>query len=237
MGNEGNAPDFDLQMPSLDLPEPTLNLGDGGPSAFGVADLKLDAPLDLPGSSPVPGGKAASGKPADKKTGKKKEKPVKKPKAARPKRAGPGLPRLSTGALLPVVLNVLSIVILLVIAGIMYIFEVPVNAVPDLTLATYVQSLWLVVGCLFVVAMLQDVKTALIVTGIDLVMLATIFPTLWLLLDTPMNPMYFFVTGMVVLLALVTLPLNAAKARKPAAGKAAASSGGAPAPTGPRTVS
>jgi hypothetical protein len=74
-------------------------------------------------------------------------------------------------------------------------------------------------------------------TGIDLVMLATVFPTLWLLLDTPMNPLYFFVIGMIVLLALVTLPLNAEKARKPAPGKQAAAGAAVPVSTGPRTTS
>jgi hypothetical protein len=134
-------------------------------------------------------------------------------------------------------LNVLSIIILLVIAGIMYVFEVPVNAVPDLTLTTYVQSLWLVIGCLFVVAMLEDIRTALILTGIDLAMLATVFPTLWLLLDMPMNPMYFFIIGFIVLLALVSLPLSVVKSRKSAPVKPAAAGAAAPASTGPRTVS
>lgn len=238
MGNEGNGTDFNLAMPSLDLdlPEPTLNLG-GDPSALNLADLKLDAPLDLPGSSPGPDSTTASDKKAGKKAGKKKQKPAKTPKVPKPKKARPAQPRMAPGALLPVILTVLSIIILLFICGIMYVFEVPINAVPDLTLTTYVQSLWLIVGCLFVVSMLHDLRTALIVTGVDIAMLATVFPTLWLLLDTPMNPMYFFVTGMVVLLALVILPLNLAKVRKPTTGKAAAPATAAPAPTGPRTVS
>ncbi len=242
MGNEGKGTDFDLSMPSMDLglPEPTLNLDGGDSSAFSLSDLKFDAPMDLPGSSPGQSGTAASDKKAGKKADKKKqkpEKPAKKPKAAKPKKVRPAMPRLSPGALLPVILTVLSIIILLVMCGIMYLFEVPINAVPDLTLTTYVQSLWLLVGCLFVITMLQDLRTALIVTGVDIAMLATVFPTLWLLLDTPMNPMYFFVTGMIVLLALVILPLNLAKVRKPAAGKAVAPATAAPAPTGPRTTS
>lgn len=242
MGNEVKGTDFDLSMPSMDLglPEPTLNLDGGDPSAFNLSDLKFDAPMGLPGSSPGQGDTAAADKKADKKAGKKKqkpEKPAQKPKAPKPKKARPAMPRLSAGALLPVILTVLSIILLLFIGGIMYVFEVPINAVPDLTLTTYVQSLWLVIGCLFIIAMLQDLRTALIVTGVDIAMLATVFPTLWLLLDTPMNPMYFFVTGMIVLLALVILPLNLAKVRKPAAGKAVAPVTAVPAPTGPRTTS
>jgi hypothetical protein len=241
MGNEGNGADFNLAMPSLDpdLPEPTLNLG-GDSSALNLADLKLDAPLDPPGTSPGQGDAAASDKKAGKKADKKKQKPTKpakKPRAPKPKKARPALPRLSAGALPPVIPTVMSIIILLFICGIMYVFEVPINAVPDLTLTTYVQSLWLIVGCLFVLTMLHDPRTALIVTGVDIAMPATVFPTLWLLLDTPMNPMYFFVTGMIVLLALVILPPNPAKVRKPAAGKAAAPMAAAPAPTGPRTAS
>jgi hypothetical protein len=222
---------------SLDLPEPTLNLdGTDASASLNLDDLKLDAPLDLPGSRQS--GAASAGK-AGKKEGKKaeKKKPEKKPKAPKPPRASPKLPRLPAGAMLPVLLNVLSIIILLVIAGFMYVFEVPVNAVPDLTLTTYVQSLWLVIGCLFVVAMLEDIRTALILTGIDLAMLATVFPTLWLLLDTPMNPMYFFVIGLIVLLALVALPLSVVKSMKPAPAKSAAAGAAAPVPTGPRTVS
>jgi len=234
MGNEGNAMDF-----SLDLPEPALNLdGADATAPLNLNDLKLDAPLDLPGSGES--GAASAGK-AGKKAGKKekaeKKKPEKKPKAPKPKRAGPKMPRLPAGAMLPILLNVLSIIILLVLAGIMYVFEVPVNAVPDLTLTTYVQSLWLVIGCLFVVAMLQDIRTALILTGVDLAMLVTVFPTLWLLLDLPMNPMYFFVIGLIVLLALVSLPLSVVKSGKPAPAKPAAAGAAAPASTGPRTVS
>jgi len=236
MGNEGNTLDF-----GLDLPEPMLNLdGADASTQLNLNDLKLDAPLDLPGSGQNGAESAGrAGKKADKKAGKKAEKtkPEKKPKAPKPPRAARKLPRLPAGAILPVLLNVLSIVILLVIAGIMYVFEVPVNAVPDLTLATYVQSLWLVIGCLFVVAMLEDIRTALILTGVDLAMLATVFPTLWLLLDMPMNPMYFFVIGLVLLLALVALPLSVVKARKPAPGKQAAAGAAVPAPTGPRTTS
>jgi hypothetical protein len=258
MGNEGSTPDFDLKMPSLDLdlPEPTLNLdGPGGAPDLSMSELKLDTPLDLPGSGPAPEAATNSGKAgkkdkkankkadkkADKKAVKKKPKPEKKPKAPRPKMSMPKLPKLPVAALQ----NVLTIVILLVIGGIMYLFEVPINQVPDLSLTTYVQSLWLIIGCLFILAMLQDIKTALILTGIDIAMLATVFPTLWLLLDTPMNPLYFFVAGMIVLLALVVLPLNLAKARKlttsaksvTASGKPATSPAAAPAPTGPRTTS
>jgi hypothetical protein len=232
MGKEGNVVEF-----SLDLPEPMLNLDGADASAsLNMDDLKLDAPLNLSGSGrdeAISAGKA--GKKADKKAEKKK--PEKKPKAPKPKRASPQMPRLPAGAMLPILLNVLSIIILLVITGIMYVFEVPVNAVPDLTLTTYVQSLWLVIGCLLVVAMLEDIRTALILTGIDLAMLATVFPTLWLLLDMPMNPMYFFVIGLIVLLALVALPLNVVKAGKPSPGKQAAAGAAAPVPTGPRTTS
>jgi hypothetical protein len=245
MGNEGNAPDFDMKIPSLDLdlPEPTLNPGGGDISQpISLDDLKFDGLLDLPGSTSEQYEAVETEQPAGKKAGKKAPKApkapkVKKPGAVKQKAAMPKLPRFSAGAMLPVLLNVLSIVILLVIAGIMVLFEVPVNVVPDLTLTTYVQSLWLVIGCLFVVAMLQDIKTALLMTGIDIAMLATVFPTLWLLLDTPMNPLYFFVIGMIVLMALVVLPLNVSKARAPASGKSGTAGAAAPAPTGPRTTS
>ena len=247
MGNEGSAPGLDFSMPSLDLPEPTLGLdGPGGAPDLNMSDLKLDAPLELPGSGPAPEAaiETKAVKKAGKKAEKKKPKPEKKPKAARPKMSAPKLPRLPAGAVLPLLLNVFSMVLLLFIGGIMYLFEVPLNAVPDLSLTTYVQSIWLIVGCLVVVAMLQDLRTALIMTGIDIAMLATVFPTLWLLLDTPMNPLYFYVAGMIVLLALVVLPLNLAKARKPAAAakqaapaKPASTPAAAPAPTGPRTTS
>jgi cation transport ATPase len=248
MGNEGSTPDFDLKMPSLDLdlPEPTLNLdGPGGAPDLSMSELKLDTPLDLPGSGPAPkaatnGGKAGkkdkkankkADKKADKNADKKKPKPEKKPKAPRQKMSVPKLP-------IAAMQNILTIVILLVIGGVMYLFEVPVNQVPDLTLTTYVQSLWLIIGCLFIMAMLLDIKTALIVTGIDIAMLATVFPTLWLLLDTPMNPLYFFVAGMIVLLSLVVLPLNLAKTKKPASvAKPASVPAAASAPTGPRTTS
>lgn len=286
MANEGNVPDFDLKIPSLDLdlPEPDLNSGGSDLSpAVSAADLKLDAPLDLPGSSMEQNGAASSGKSASKKAGKtpvklpklavpklavpkfavpkifvpklaipKVTKPrIAKPKATkptaatpkttqpklnRPKAARPKMQRLPRAAVLPVSLNALSIVILFFLTGILFLFEVPINAVPDLTLTTYVQSLWLVVGCLIIVAMLQDIKTALVLIGIDLAMIATIFPTLWLLMELPMNPMYLFVIGMIVLLALVVVPLNVTKARKPAP-KPAGAAPAAPAPKGPRTVS
>ena len=96
-------------------------------------------------------------------------------------------------------LDILCIVLLLVIIAFMYLFNVPINAVPDLSLTTYVQSLWLIVGCFFVVAMLNDLRSALILTGLDIAMLLTISPTLMLLMNTPMNPMYFFVMGIIVL--------------------------------------
>jgi|AGTN01.2.fsa_nt_gi hypothetical protein len=158
------------------------------------------------------------------------------PKMNRPKVARPKMQRLPRAAVLPVSLNALSIVILFFLTGILFLFEVPINVVPDLTLTTYVQSLWLVVGCLIIVAMLQDIKTALVLIGIDLAMIATIFPTLWLLLELPMNPMYLFVIGMIVLLALVVVPLNVTNALKPAP-KPAGATPAAPASKGPRTVS
>lgn len=241
--------DFDLEIPSLDLPEPTLDTDGLDPlSALNATDLELDALQDMPVSGTGSEETATNGKPAGRKEGKmadRKNHPAKKPKAARPKIAMPKmprlprLPRLSTGAMMPVLLDVLSIIILLFIGGIMYLLEVPLNAVPDLSLTTYVQGIWLIIGCLLVVAILQNVRMALVLTGIDIAMLATIFPTLWLLLNTPMNPLYFFVLGMIVLLAMVSLPLNVAKARKQAAasGKPAAATAAAPVPTGPRTTS
>ncbi len=215
-----------MKMPSLDLelPEPTLSLD--------IPDLNLDAPADMPAVSPAPKGAPQAGKPSAKPAKQKKVK-------VKSKKAGAGLPGGLSAILLPVVLDVLCIVLLLVIIAFMYLFNVPINAVPDLSLTTYVQSLWLVVGCFFVVAMLHDLKMALILTGLDIAMLFTIFPTLMLLLNTPMNPLYFFVMGMIVLQIVIAMPLSVISSRKVANKKSAPAPAGASsaAPTGPRTSS
>lgn len=221
MANAGELPDLDLKMPSMDLelPEPTLNLD--------IPDLSMSAPAGMPAAAPAPNAAPSAGKPAAKPAGNGKKGKGKGKKSG----AMPG----SSGAMLPVVLNILSIVLLLIILAIMYFFSVPVNALPELSLTTYVQGLWLLVGCFFVVAMLHDLKMALILTGVDIAMLITVFPTLMLLMGTPMNPLYFFVLGMIVLQLVVSIPLNVISTRKLATKKSAPATAGASsaAPTGP----
>ena len=197
MANVGELPDVDLKMPPLELEFP------------GAPDLDLPG-LELPSPALAPAQEASAPKPAPKMPPVEDEVPAEV--VAQPigqKKAG--------SVSLSLLLNLLSIILLIVIAGIMYAFEVPVNAVPDLSLATYVQAIWLLAGCFFVVAMLHDLKAALIITGIDILLLLTVFPTLWLLLDAPMNPLYFFVMGMIALLTFVYMPLNLLGPRKPAA--------------------
>lgn len=198
MVNEGELPDIDMKMPldfdlgaklDLDLPSPTMDFPPMAPAA--------PAPAQSPATAKKPAPASPASKPAATKA--KPAKPVKQ-KAEK----GTSV----NGISLPLVMNLLSVFLLVVIAGIMFVFEVPINVVPDLTLTTYVQSLWLAAGCFFVVAMLQDFKTALILTGVDALLLISVFPTLWLLMGMPMNPMYFFVMGMIALLAFVYLPLN-----------------------------
>ncbi len=215
MANEGELPDLDMKMPSLDLelPEPTLSLD--------IPDLNLDALADMPAVSPAPKGAPLAGKPSAKPAGKQKKVKVKS------KKPGNGLPGGLSAILLPVMLDILCIVLLLVIIAFMYLFNVPINAVPDMSLTTYVQSLWLIVGCFFVVAMLHDLKMALILTGLDIAMLITLFPTLLLLMNTPMNPMYFFVMGMIVLQLIIAMPLSVINYRKQAIKKSAPAPAGA----------
>jgi hypothetical protein len=215
MANEGELPDLDMKMPSLDLelPEPTLSLD--------IPDLNLDALADMPAVSPAPKGATPAGKPAAKPAGKQKMVKVKS------KKPGNGLPGGLSAIMLPVMLDIICIVLLLVIIAFMYLFNVPINAVPDMSLTTYVQSLWLIVGCFFVVAMLHDLKMALILTGLDIAMLITLFPTLLLLMNTPMNPMYFFVMGMIVLQLIIAMPLSVINYRKQAIKKSAPAPAGA----------
>ncbi len=225
MANEGELPDLDMKMPSLDLELPELSLD--------LPDLQLDAPADTSAASPAPKGASPAGKPSEKKAAKQKKVKVKA------KKSGAGVPGGLVVAMLPAVLDILSIVLLLVIVAIMYVFNVPVNMMPELSLTTYVQSLWLVVGCFCVVAMLHDTRMALILTGLDIAMLLTVFPTLMLLMDTPMNPMYFFVMGMVVLQLVIAMPLSVISSRKGTNKKSAPAGAGASTavPTGPRTSS
>ncbi|MCM1566358.1 MAG: hypothetical protein NC238_10495 [Dehalobacter sp.] len=218
MANAGELPDLDLKMPSLDLelPEPTLNLD--------IPDIGMGAPagMPMPGAAPAPNEVPPAGKQAAKPAGK----PGKG--NGKGKKSGTGRPVGPSGNRLSIVLNVICVVLLLGIVVVMYVFNVPVNMVPDLSLTTYVQSLWLLIGCFFVVAMLHDLKMGLILTGLDIAMLITIFPTIWLLMDTPMNPMYFFVMGMVVLQLVIALPLGIINARKQPAKKSAPAGAGAP---------
>lgn len=205
MAYEGELPDVDLLKMTpgeLDLPGPTLSLDLPGPG------------LDLPVPPAASTGQTAA----------KKAAPGKKPVAAKPQaqKAAPKKAASKTaprGDTMQLVLGLASIVLLVIVAGVLLLFEVPVNTIPDLTLLTYVQALWLLLGCLFIVAMLLDIKTALMLTGADLVLMATVFPTLWLLLNMPMNPLYFFVIGLIMLLAFVYLPLNLLRPK--AAGAAA----------------
>lgn len=202
MPNIGELPDIDMKMPSNDLDLPPM------------LDLDLPAPaLDgLP--SPAP---AKAAPPAKKPEQVKKVANGKAPAKPQQKlavKAGGKKIKAPSRSSMQLIMGVISIVLLSIIAAVMVLLEVPVNVIPELTLTTYVQSLWLLVGCFFIVTILQDIKTALMLTGLDIALLATIFPTLWLLLDMQMNPLYFFVMGMIVLLALVYLPLSILREKK-----------------------
>ncbi|MCD1293752.1 hypothetical protein CUJ83_01920 [Methanocella sp. CWC-04] len=190
MASNNDLPDIGLDMSAgdLDLPAPDLSL-----------DLPSPQDIDVgPVSKPV----QAPARPAIS----KKAAPVKRPakKTARP----------SSSILASIGLELISITLLLVFMVIMYFFGVPLDVLPSLSLISYVQCMWLLLGCFFVVAMLQDFKTALMLTGIDFVILATIFPTLWLLFDMRMNPMYFFVLTLMILLAFVYVPVNIKQSKK-----------------------
>jgi len=211
-------PEAELAMPpTLDLPGPSGTLAN-----LDLPEIKLDAPLDMPPPAPEPAAAPKAAPPAGKPSGGKK--PAGKPPKARTGAAAPGrrgLPRVLRDAQFPVLLIMVNILLLLAIMGIMPLFGIAANVVPDLTLDAYVEGLWLAVGCFVVVALLNDVRTALVFTGIDLVMLVTIFPTLWLLLGTPMSPMYFYVLGLIAMLAFVALPQKVLKSRRAAIKKAA----------------
>lgn len=200
MAFEGELPDVDMLKMSpgeLDLPAPMMSLDLPAPDQESKATPVAPA-LQKPAKAPAPAKKQAAakqqGKPAPQKTATVAKKP--------------GAPVKLTGDAVHLLLSLASIILLVIITVVMVLFEVPVNAVPELNLTTYVQALWLLVGCFFIVAMLQDIKTALMLTGLDIVLLVTVFPTLWLLLNMPMNPMYFFVIGLIMLLACVYMPLN-----------------------------
>jgi hypothetical protein len=200
MVNEGELPEVDMKLPPMELDFPAPKL-----------DLDLPAPgLDFPQAQLPPLSPSTAAAQAKKPQA---AKPEAKAKPAKQKAAGHPATK---GGSLQLVLGIISIFFLAAIAAIMFVFEVPVNVVPELTLTTYVQGLWVAVGCFFVVAMLQDVKAALMLTGANIAMLVSIFPTLWLLLDMPMNPMYFFVMGMIALLAFVYLPLGVLGTKKQA---------------------
>lgn len=199
MAYEGELPDVDLLKVSsgeLDLPAPMMS-------------LDLPAPDQDKQTQSAPAPQAPAKKPAP---------PAKKPVAAKvqgkpaPQKAAAankaGTPVKFAGDMVHLLLGLASIILLVIVTAVMILFEVPVNATPELTLTTYVQGLWLLVGCVFIIAMLLDIKTALLLTGLDIVLLATVFPTLWLILNMPLNPMYFFVIGLIMLLACVYLPLN-----------------------------
>ncbi|WP_424359496.1 hypothetical protein [Methanocella sp. MCL-LM] len=199
MAFEGELPDVDMLKMSpgeLDLPAPMMSLDLPAPDQDTKATPVAPAP-QAAAKKPAPAGKPAAGKPQGKPAPQKAA--VAKKPAAQVK---------LTGDTVHLLLSLVSIILLVIISVVMVLFEVPVNAMPELNLTTYVQALWLLVGCFFIVAMLQDIKTALMLTGIDIVLLVTVFPTLWLLLNMPMNPMYFFVIGLIMLLACVYMPLN-----------------------------
>ena len=198
MAFEGELPDLDsLKMSpgELDLPAPMMSLDLPAPSQDNLVLPNMPT-QDSTAKKTVQAKKPAAGKtqtkPAPQKTAVNKV----------AKQAMPAANKI------PLLLGLASIVLLVILTVVMVLFEVPVNAIPDLTLTTYVQGLWLVAGCLFIIAMLQDVKTALLLTGLDIVLLATVFPTLWLILNMPMNPMYFYVIAMIMLIAFVYMPLN-----------------------------
>lgn len=199
MAFEGELPDVDMLKVSpgeLDLPAPMMSLDLPAPDQDNKATPAVPAP-QAGAKKPALAKKPAAGKPQGKPAPQKAA--VAKKPAAQVK---------LTGDTVHLLLSLASIILLVIITVVMVLFEVPVNAMPELNLTTYVQALWLLVGCFFIVAMLQDIKTALMLTGIDIVLLATVFPTLWLLLNMPMNPMYFFVIGLIMLLACVYMPLN-----------------------------
>jgi len=198
MAFEGELPDLDsLKMSpgELDLPAPMMSLDLPAPSQENQVP-PLVPMQDSTAKKQIQAKKPAAGKPQAKQV---------QQKTVVNKRAKQTMPAMNK---VPLLLGLASIVLLVILTIVMILFEVPVNAIPDLTLTTYVQGLWLIVGCFFIIAMLQDVKTALLLTGLDIVLLATIFPTLWLILNMPMNPMYFFVIGMIMLIAFVHMPLN-----------------------------
>jgi len=193
MANDGELPDVDMLKVSpgdLDLP---------------ALDLSLDLPA--PSDTQAPQSLAAAKPAAAKGHVTVAKKPSQAPKQGKAPTAKPAA-AASNSSTMPLLLSLISIILLIVVAAVMIVFEVPVNSIPDLTLTTYVQGLWLVVGCFFIVAMLQDIRTALMITGLNIVLLATVFPTLWLIMDMPMNPMYFFVLGMILLIAGVLMPMN-----------------------------
>lgn len=132
--------------------------------------------------------------------------PIKQRKGARKENA--------QGGLAPIQLELISIGLLAIFMLIMFIMGIPVDKLPSLSLSSYVQCMWLLLGCLFVVAMLQNFKAALVLTGIDFVMMASLFPTLWLIFNMRMNPMYFFVLTLILLLAFVYIPVQLVRAKR-----------------------
>ncbi|HMK47083.1 MAG TPA: hypothetical protein VK436_10700 [Methanocella sp.] len=208
MAIDGELPDLDdLKMPSGDLELPHLTSLDL-PAPSGELAPPAAAPV-IPTEPSIKKPQQQAKKPAATTAARSQPKPSSAKQKTEKKPAGPS----ASGT--PLALNILSVALLIVIAGVMIIFEVPINAVPDLTLTTYVQGLWLLAGCFFIIAMLQDFRTALLLTGLNVVLLATVFPTLWLLLNMPMNPMYFFVIGMIMLLAFVYTPLSVLRPKMP----------------------
>jgi cation transport ATPase len=182
-------------------------LPDIGPE-ISPANLDLPAPdmaLDLPPPTSEPS-ISLQGKGTASEKAKRQEKAIDK-KPSKPKKR-------QAFNLASIQLEVVSIGILIVFLIIMFILDVPLDIIPSFTLLTYVQAIWLFLGCFFVMAMLQDIKSAAALTGIDIAIMATLFPTLWLLFDMRMNPLYFFVLTLIMLIAFIYIPLNLIKAKK-----------------------
>jgi hypothetical protein len=191
---------------------PSIDLPDVGPE-IKPSDMELPPPtleLDLPPLSQDEGPQEAPQFQA---------RPQSQSQAPRARAAvkAPQKNRKNKGVLSSIKLEIVSIALLVVFMALMYFLGLTIDEIPSMTLVTYVESIWLLLGCFFVVGMLQDYKTALALIGVDGLMIVSVFPTLWLLFDMRINPMYFFVLTLIMLLAFVYIPIRLIRNRKPAA--------------------
>ena len=187
MVNNNELPDLGLEMSpaELDLPAPDAILD--------LPPLQQEPPVPVPHAPRM----SAAAAPAA----------CVKPRPQKAK--APGKRRKKS-----IKLEVITIGILAFFMAIMFVLRVPLDGIPALSLTSYVQGAWLLLGCIFIISMLQDWKTAMVFTVIDFLILLTVFPTLWLVADMRMNPMYFFVLTLILLIAFIYVPINTLRARR-----------------------